>query len=191
MNLALNLVFKVKTNNKLNTFTLNFKEEKMKKIALITFSFMAATMTFAQQAETKAPAASVVAPKPVKDINKYFEFTNTDWNFGKIAQGKPVEYDVLVKNISKDTAVLDNVQVSCGCTTPKYNKGQKIAPGATYKVTLGFNAGVLGAFSKSITFYLNKSEFTKVVTFHGETFAAPAAPAPANNATNNIKPAGE
>ena len=168
----------------------------MKKIALLTLGLVAVSLTFAQQkteaAKVAPPTPAVAeAPKPAKDINKYFEFTNADWNFGKIAQGKPVEYDLYIKNISKDSAVLDNVQVSCGCTTPKYTKGQKFGPGEKIKVTLGFNAGVLGSFAKSVTIFLNNNDFTKSVTFKGETFTVASTPAPANNATDKIKPAGE
>ncbi len=165
----------------------------MKRIALLTMGLIAVSLTFAQQKDAKATQAAPVAeaPKAPKDINKYFEFTNADWNFGKIPQGKPVEYDLFIKNISKDSATLENVQVSCGCTTPKYTKGQKFGPGEQIKVTLGFNAGVNGSFSKTVTIFLNNNEFTKPVSFHGETFTVPSAPAPANNATDKIKPAGE
>ena len=171
----------------------------MKRITLLTLGLIAVSFTFAQQkteaAKSAAPpvAAPAVAeaPKPAKDITKYFDFTNADWNFGKIPQGKPVEFDLFIKNISKDSATLDNVQVSCGCTTPKYTKGQKFGPGENIKVTLGFNAGVLGGFSKTVTVFLNNNDFTKQVTFHGETFTVASTPAPANNATDKIKPAGE
>ncbi len=165
----------------------------MKRIVLLAAGLIITTLTFAQQkAETKAPAAPAVeAVKVPKDITKFFAFTNDDWNFGKIAQGKPVEYDLFIKNISSDSATLDNVQVSCGCTTPKYTKGQKFGPGETIKVTLGFNAGVLGSFGKSVTIFLNNNEFTKSVTFKGETFTVPSAPAPANPAADKLKPAGE
>ena len=168
----------------------------MKRIALLTMGLVAVSLTFAQQkteAAKVAPStpAVVEAPKPAKDINKYFEFTNADWNFGKIPQGKPVEFDLYIKNISKDSAVLDNVQVSCGCTTPKYTTGQKFGPGEKIKVTLGFNAGVLGMFAKTVTVFLNNNEFTKQVSFKGETFTVASTPAPANNATDKIKPAGE
>ena len=166
----------------------------MKRITLLTVALMAVSFTFAQQ-KTEAKAATTPpvaeAPKAPKDITKYFVFTNDDWNFGKIPQGKPVEYDLFIKNISKDSAVLENVQVSCGCTTPKYTKGQKFGPGEQIKVTLGFNAGVLGSFGKSVTIFLNNNEFTKSVTFKGETFTVPSAPAPANNAADKLKPAGE
>ena len=188
------MVIKLVTIELSNNFTHKLKRKKMKRIALLTLGIMATSLTFAQQkteaAKISAPVVAEVA-KPAKDIMKYFEFTNADWNFGKIPQGKPVEFDLFIKNISKDSAVLDNVQVSCGCTTPKYTKGQKFGPGEKIKVTLGFNAGVMGAFSKTVTIFLNNNEFTKQVSFHGETFTVPSAPAPANSATEKLKPAGE
>ena len=52
----------------------------MKRIALLTMGLVAVSLTFAQQkteAAKVAPStpAVVEAPKPAKDITKYFEFT--------------------------------------------------------------------------------------------------------------------
>ena len=69
--------------------------------------------------------AAKAQPAETKDITKVLEFTNADYDFGKIPFGKAVEYDVLIKNISNDSVWIDNVQVGCGCTTPKYEKAKK------------------------------------------------------------------
>jgi hypothetical protein len=60
----------------------------------------------------------------VWDITKYLKFTNDNYDMGKIPNGKPVEYNVDVQNISNSNITLDNVIVGCGCTTPKYTKNQ-------------------------------------------------------------------
>src|ERR1035437_7199361 len=75
-----------------------------------------------------------------KDITKVFEFTNADYNFGKIVYAKPTQYDLFIKNISNDSASVDNVQVGCGCTTPHFDKGKKFGPGETAKITVGFSS---------------------------------------------------
>ena len=137
--------------------------------------------------------AQVAAPAPVLvDPNKDFEFKNDAYDFGKIAAGKPAKYELFIKNISKETQELTLVQPGCGCTTPEYQQGQKIAPGESAKVSLGYNGGAPGSgspFSKSVTVTL-KGHSPKVVTFRGETYAVPAESAPANKATETLKPVG-
>lgn len=123
----------------------------------------------------------------VKDINSVFQFSNGEYNFGKIPFGKPVKYDVFIKNIGIDSASIDNVQVGCGCTTPEYEKGKRFGPGQTIKITLGFNGNTMGAFSKFATLYLSGG-YSKVVTFKGETFTAPpATPSSTSTSTEKIK----
>ncbi|OIR14250.1 hypothetical protein GALL_47170 [mine drainage metagenome] len=122
---------------------------------------------------------------PAKDINSVFQFSNSEYNFGKIPFGKPVKYDLSIKNIGMDSASLDNVQVGCGCTTPEYEKGKRFGPGQTIKLTLGFNGNTMGAFSKFATLYLSGG-YSKVVTFKGETFTTPP-PTPASTSTSTQK----
>ncbi len=158
----------------------------MKKLVLVMAAFFVAGLVNAQtSADGKTPPA---APE-VKDVSKYFEFKNADYDFGKIPMGKPVEYELSIKNISKEPATLDNVVVSCGCTTPKYDKGKIFAPGETIKVTLGFNGSAQGVFSRSVTIFLNGGSISKPITFKGDGYVVPASSAPANVATEKIKPA--
>ena len=146
----------------------------MKRIAFILTAFFVMNMAKAQTA--------IVA----KDVNKLFEFTNNDYDFGKITFGKPVKYDVFIKNIGMDSASLDNVQVQCHCTTPEYEKGKRFGPGQSVKLTLGFSGDQMGVFNKAVTIYLSGG-ISKVVTFKGETFTPPSNPAPANAATEKLK----
>ena len=146
----------------------------------------------AEKAEVTQVAPIVAAP-PVElaDPSKAFEFKNDAFDFGKIPAGKPSKYDLFIKNVSKETQELTLVQPGCGCTTPEYQQNQKIAPGETAKVTLGFNGGAAGSgqtFSKSVTVTL-KGFKPKVVSFRGETFAVPTESAPANGAIDKLKPA--
>ena len=148
----------------------------MKRIAFILTAFFVMNMA-------KAQTATVA-----KDVNKLFEFANSEYDFGKITFGKPVKYDVLIKNIGIDSASLDNVQVGCHCTTPEYEKGKRFGPGQTIKLTLGFSGDQMGVYSQMATIYLSGG-LSKVVTFKGETFTPPANPAPANAATEKLKTA--
>jgi hypothetical protein len=101
------------------------------------------------------------------DITKVLKFTNDNFDMGKIITGKPTEFNVDILNISAAPVTLDNVMVGCGCTTPKYTKGQVIAPGEHASVVLGFNGSAVGAFSKVATIFFS-GNLTKQVSFHGE-----------------------
>ena len=101
------------------------------------------------------------------DITKVLKFTNDNYDMGKIVTGKQTEFTVDVENISNAPVTLDNVMVGCGCTTPKYTKGEVLAPGAHASVVLGFNGSASGAFSKVATLFFS-GNLTKQVSFHGE-----------------------
>lgn len=123
----------------------------------------------------------------VKDINKTLVFTNDNYDFGKIPYGVATKYQVTVKNISTDTVVIENVQVGCGCTTPEYEKGKKIAPNESLVIGLGFNGGTEGVFTKFVTLFFNDN-MAKQVSFKGETFKPATTPAPANTTLEKMKP---
>jgi hypothetical protein len=127
----------------------------MKKVFLATLLILGAFVVNAQT--TPAPT----------DITKVLKFTNDNYDMGKIVTGKQTEFTVDVENISNAPVTLDNVMVGCGCTTPKYTKGQVLAPGGHASVVLGFNGSASGAFSKVATLFFS-GNLTKQVSFHGE-----------------------
>jgi len=149
----------------------------MKKLTMLFCSVLFAA---AINAQTPAPAA------PVQDIAKVLEIKDADHDFGKIAYGKPVEFDVVIKNISKDSVKVENVKVGCGCTTPRYEQGKSYAPGETFKVTLGFSGYAEGHFEKYADIFFNNG-LSKQVKFHGEGFKVPETPAPGNGAVEKMK----
>jgi hypothetical protein len=127
----------------------------MKQVFLATLLILGAFVVNAQT----TPAQS--------DITKVLKFTNDNYDMGKIVTGKQTEFTVDVENISNAPVNLDNVMVGCGCTTPRYTKGQVIAPGGHASVVLGFNGSASGAFSKVATIFFS-GNLTKQVSFHGE-----------------------
>jgi hypothetical protein len=130
----------------------------MKNSILIIGMFFAFVPIFAQT----APSTTQVQ----KDINKVLKFTNDNYNMGNIPYGKSTEFSVTIENISAAPVTLNNVQVSCGCTTPKFQTGAVIAPGQKTTVTLGFNGSSMGNFSKSATIFLSDN-LVKTVSFSG------------------------
>lgn len=139
----------------------------MKKLLFFASILMAATTTV--KAQTAAATSAQVTP--AVSIDKVLQFKEADHEMGKIPYGKPVEYDVTITNISKDSVKIENVQAGCGCTTPKWKAGP-YAPGETFKITVGFNGYTEGHFSKNVTIYFSGG-LTKFITFHGETYKQP------------------
>ncbi|MDI9364819.1 MAG: DUF1573 domain-containing protein [Flavobacterium sp.] len=157
----------------------------MKKNFVLAIAMMAIGFAQAQTTPTTTPATVTAPPVVPKDIAKTLEFTNDAFDFGKIPTGKAIEYELTIKNISKEAVILKNVSVGCGCTTPKYEKDKSFGPGETIKVTLGFNGNANGPFSKSATLYFN-DDMTKPVTFRGDAYQPPTTPA--NTGTQVMKP---
>jgi uncharacterized NAD-dependent epimerase/dehydratase family protein len=67
-------------------------------------------------------------------------------NFGKIPQGKPVTHVFEVTNNGKDSLHIVNIQASCGCTTPDWDRKKVPAPGEKTTITVGYNAATEGLF---------------------------------------------
>src|SRR5688500_15056479 len=89
----------------------------------------------AAQAQTSALASAALVPK------------ETEHDFGKVSQGKPVYYSFTIVNKGTQPLKLDNVTATCGCTTPEWSK-TPIAPGGTAQIKVGFNAAAEGPFEK-------------------------------------------
>ncbi len=149
----------------------------MKKI--FTFLF-AAFFTMAVNAQ-HAAVAPVAAPPAETLLLKEAEF-----NFGKIPQGKPVTHVFEITNTGKDSLKIANVQASCGCTTPEWDRDKAIAPGKSTKITVGYNAAAEGPFTKPVTITYNGTE-SKQLFIKGEVWKTPAESAPENKSLSDLK----
>lgn len=144
----------------------------------ITAFLLSVSLLRAQQAEqTPAPAA-----KPVPEV---LQIKEMEHDFGKIPQGKPVYYFFDIVNISDMPLKLDNVQASCGCTTPEWSK-EPIPAGGSDKIKVGYNAATEGGFEKTITVTYNGSQ-TKVIKIKGTVWKAPVGSAPGNQSVQFLK----
>lgn len=106
-------------------------------------------------------------------------------DFGTIPQGKPVYYYFDIVNNGAVPLKLENVQASCGCTTPEWNK-EPVAAGGSDKIKVGYNAAVEGPFEKFITITYNGNQ-TKQIKIKGTVWKAPAGSAPSNASVNFLK----
>jgi hypothetical protein len=150
----------------------------MKKTLLIIMSglFMAVAVN-AQTAAVKNPT-----PIPSSDILQLKENT---YSFGKIPQGRPVMHVFEIENTGKEPLLLENVQASCGCTTPEWSR-EAIAPGATAPIKVGYNAYAEGRFNKTVTIFYNNGQ-TKALIISGEVYKLPATAAPENASVQFLK----
>lgn len=108
------------------------------------------------------------------------------FDFGKIPQGKPVTHIFNVSNSGKTALKINNVQASCGCTTPEWEKDKDIPAGGSSKITVGYNAAAEGPFTKFITITYNEN-LSKQITIKGEVWKTPAASAPEKEAIKELK----
>jgi len=113
------------------------------------------------------------------------QLKEAEHDFGMIPQGKPVFYFFQIANTGTTPLKLDNVQASCGCTTPEWNR-EDIPAGSTDKIKVGYNAANEGVFDKYITITYNGNQ-TKQLHIRGTVWKAPAGSAPANSSVQILK----
>lgn len=146
-------------------------------------------LSVASLAQTNAPIQQDVKDlqtvTAVPDPSDVLLLTEAEYDFGKIPQGKPVTHVFEIKNTGAEPFFLENVQASCGCTTPEWSKDE-IAPGAKANITVGFNAQSEGPFTKPVTITYNENQ-TRQIIIKGEVWSTPAASAPENSNINALK----
>jgi hypothetical protein len=127
----------------------------MKKLLLAASAFVLSFSVMAQKAD---------------DLIK----VNTEKvDFGKIKQGVPVTTYFEIKNVSDKPVVVSNASASCGCTTPDIPK-EPIAPNATAKLKVLYNAQAMGGFTKDVYIFLAGVQEPKNVKITGEVLDATA-----------------
>jgi hypothetical protein len=74
---------------------------------------------------------------------------------GKIPEGPTADFEFSLTNISKEPIIITNVQSSCGCVVPTFNK-EPILPGKTDYVKARYSTiGRIGVFNKSLIVHLS------------------------------------
>jgi len=132
-----------------------------------------------------APLNNAQSPESNTSPSESISLKETEFDFGKIPQGKPVTHVFEFTNTGSTPFSLENVQASCGCTTPVWNK-QVVAPGATSKITVGYNAQNEGPFAKPVTITYNGTQ-SKQITIKGDVWKTPVTSAPGNTSVNSLK----
>ncbi|MEO8583250.1 MAG: DUF1573 domain-containing protein [Flavitalea sp.] len=143
----------------------------MKTIILLTFFVFTACIAGFSQKMVKAP--------------EVLELKEQGFDFGKIPQGRPVTHNFEITNKGKTPLALEDVQASCGCTTPEWEMAA-IRPGATSMIKVGFNASSEGHFSKNVTLSYGGGQ-TRVIVISGEVYSTPTTSAPLNTSLSSLK----
>jgi len=152
-------------------------------ISLITLSVTAQNAQIASNTRTPVPEISKPVPPIVDEV---LFLKETEFNFGKIPQGKPVTHNFEVINTGKDSLRIVNVQASCGCTTPEWDREKVQAPGEKTMIKVGYNSASEGPFNKTITITYNGTQ-TKQMIIKGEVWKTPVTSAPENSALGSLK----
>lgn len=151
----------------------------MKRIFFVALAFLAFSSLEAQGVTTVQKTDQQTATDPLLLKQEVHDF-------GTIPQGKPVYYYFEIANTGSVPLKLENVQASCGCTTPEWNKDQPIAAGSSDKIKVGYNAATEGPFEKFITITYNGNQ-TKQIRIKGTVWKAPAGSAPTNTSISFLK----
>jgi hypothetical protein len=157
--------------------------QTMKK-ALIIGGFI--LFGFSLQAQTNA----AVVPTPEnasspQGSNDPLQLKEKIHNFGRIPQGRPATYTFEILNTGTESLKLNNVQASCGCTTPEWSK-EPIEPGGSSSIKVGYNAYAEGSFTKTVTIFYGGTK-TKTLTITGEVYKSPPTSAPQNPSVQFLK----
>jgi hypothetical protein len=165
-------------------FTNNFRF--MKKIIFSLAIMVSASALYAQHEGHNHDGHNHGTVASGKTTQDDLVLRETEYNFGKIPQGKPVTHEFEVVNSGKTEMKIQNVQASCGCTTPEWDRENAIPPGGSTKIKVGYNAAAEGAFNKSITLTYGDSQ-SKVFYIKGEVWKTPATSAPENKGLDDLK----
>lgn len=152
-------------------------------VCLLTLGVTAQTPLVASNMKNNSGEISKSSPTLAEEILMLKE---TEYDFGKIPQGKPVNHIFEVINNGKDSLRIVNVQASCGCTTPEWNRDKIQAPGEKTNITVGYNAASEGPFTKQITITYNGTQ-SRQITIKGDVWKTPTTSAPENKAFETLK----
>src|SRR5690554_2333028 len=112
---------------------------------IIFFAVCLATFTaYSQEVATSQVSGPVITWK------------ESSYDFGDIRQGEKVEHTFVFTNTGNEPLIITNVQVTCGCTTPKGFPRDPIPPGQTGEISISFNStGRVGKQYKPVTLVTN------------------------------------
>lgn len=106
------------------------------------------------------------------------QFEKTEHDFGRITEGRSVEYTYTFKNVGDAPLLIESARPSCGCTVPDWSK-DPIPVGGTGFIKAKFDSkNAKGVQNKTITVTANTWPKQTVLRFRAEVAAASEAAGP-------------
>jgi hypothetical protein len=88
------------------------------------------------------------------------------YDFGDLVQGEKVEHTFRLRNTGTDPLVITNVQVTCGCTTPKGWPRDPVNPNGRAEIIVQFDStNKIGRQNKVVTIISNATGGNNQITF--------------------------
>jgi hypothetical protein len=99
---------------------------------------------------------SISQPAPLPSSGPKIVWEKATYDFGDIFQGDKVEHAFSFTNTGTVPLIITNVEVTCGCTTPKGWPRDPVAPGEKGEILVAFNSsGKYGRQNKVVTIISN------------------------------------
>jgi len=94
-------------------------------------------------------------------------FSETDHNFGVMEYKGNGTFEFIFKNTGKAPLIVTNVQTSCGCTTPAWDRAPILSK-KTGKIVVKYDTQRIGPFTKSIKVFSNAKNSPVELLVRGE-----------------------
>ncbi len=114
---------------------------------------------------TAADATTPVAPTGPTTV---MDFTETEFDFGTVAEGEKVTHTYTFKNTGDEPLILSQAKGSCGCTVPKWPR-EPIPVGGKGEVVVEFNSqGKAGDRNQKVTITANTNPAQTIIYLKGK-----------------------
>ena len=110
----------------------------------------------------------IISPLFSQMLKPTIAFDATEYDFKNIMEADgPVSYEFEYTNTGRVPLILQNVQATCGCTTPEWTK-EPVVPGQQGRIKVNFDPrNRLGPFTKNITVTSNAEPSVTTLTIKG------------------------
>lgn len=112
---------------------------------------------------TTEEVAEVAAAKASTGKYPVMTFQESEWDFGRIAQGTNVEHLFKFTNTGEAPLIISEAKGSCGCTVPQFTR-EPIAPGESGEMLVKFNGSGQNQRTISVNITANTERGTERVT---------------------------
>jgi hypothetical protein len=132
-----------------------------------------------------SPTPNAAEPAAPVGPTTSIQFTETEFNFGKVKAGEKVRHEYTFKNTGKEPLIISNAKGSCGCTVPQWPK-EPVPVGGEGKIMVEFDSkGKSGNQTKQVTITANTDPPQSIIYIKGEVTPDPnAQPATPNVEVN-------